>query len=264
MTPPDIPAGHPGFDLSVVVPTFNARSRAHATAETLNVDLAAAGLRAEIVIVDDGSRVEERPVASSMPDWVEIVQLDSNGGKGRAVRLGLSASRGRARIFTDVDLPYGSQSVIECCRRLNRGDADFIFGDRSLKESKSLSRVRKRRRISSAVFRGAVLSIARIRQADTQCGIKGMRDWVARAMIPRLQVDGFAFDVEMFRFARDNHLAIAPMAVHLANGDDSTVRLVRDSAAMVRDLALIRARASRGHYRLNTAQLSDARLSSQV
>lgn len=255
MTTAEAPPEDPWVDLSVVVPTFNARSRAHATAATLHARLGAAGLRAEIVIVDDGSRVAERPDASSMPGSVRVIQLDSNGGKGRAVRLGLAASVGRARIFTDVDLPYGAESVIGCWERLNRGDADLIFGDRSLPESRSLSRPRKRRRISSVVFRGAVLSIAGIRQADTQCGIKGMRDWVAEAMIPRLHVDGFAFDVEIFRFARDNHLTIAPMAVHLANGDDSTVRLVRDSAAMVRDLALIRVRASRGHYRMDTAQM---------
>jgi dolichyl-phosphate beta-glucosyltransferase len=248
------------FDLSVVVPTFNARARARATAETLHAGLAAAGLRAEIVIVDDGSRAAERPDASSMPETVRVVQLDSNCGKGRAVRTGLGVSEGGARIFTDVDLPYGIESVVECARRLNHGDVDFIFGDRSLPESKRLSHLQKRRRISSIVFRSAVLSIAGIQQPDTQCGIKGMRDRVAKAMIPRLRVDGFAFDVEMFRFVIDNHLSTSPMAVRLTNGDASTVRLIRDSAAMVRDLALIRARAASGHYRLEAGQLNAARV----
>ena len=159
-------------------------------------------------------------------------------------------------MFTDVDIPYGRDSVVTCCEMLNRGDVDFVFGDRSLPESRILSRLQKRRRLSSVVFRGAVLTIVGLRQADTQCGIKGLRGAVATAMLPVLSVDGFAFDVEMFRCARDNDLAIAPMPVHLANGDDSTVRLIRDSATMLRDLLAIRARSARGHYRLKTAELT--------
>jgi hypothetical protein len=100
------------------------------------------------------------------------------------------------------------------------------------------------------VFRGAVFSIVGLVQADTQCGIKGLHGDVADAMLEVLTIDGFAFDVEMFRCARDNDLPMAPMVVHLANADDSTVRLVRDSAAMLRDLLTIRARSLRGRYQL--------------
>lgn len=246
------------IDLSVIIPTFNAKSHAQATVERLHSRLAATGLRSEIVLVDDGSRAEERPDQASMPTGVRVVQIDRNRGKGHAVRSGLAVATGRARVFTDVDLPYGTESVLECYEKLNRGDADFVYGDRSLPESRILSRLRKRRRLSSVVFRGAVLTIAGLRQADTQCGMKGLRGRVAEAMLPVLRVDGFAFDVEMFRCARDNDLTIAPMAVHLANGDDSTVRLIRDSATMLRDLLAIRTRSARGHYRLKPAELRAA------
>ena len=246
------------INLSVIIPTFNAKSHAQATVERLHSRLAATGLRSEIVLVDDGSRAEERPDQASMPTGARVVQVDRNRGKGHAVRSGLAVATGRARVFTDVDLPYGTESVLECYEKLNRGDADFVYGDRSLPESRILSRLRKRRRLSSVVFRGAVLTIAGLRQADTQCGMKGLRGRVAEAMLPVLRVDGFAFDVEMFRCARDNDLTIAPMPVHLANGDDSTVRLIRDSATMLRDLLAIRARSARGHYRLESAELRAA------
>jgi hypothetical protein len=103
-----------------------------------------------------------------------------------------------------------------------------------------------------------VLTIAGLRQADTQCGIKGLRGRVATAMLPVLRVDGFAFDVEMFRCAKDNDLVIAPMPVHLVNGDDSTVRLIRDSTTMLRDLIAIRTRSAQGEYLLNTRELAAA------
>jgi dolichyl-phosphate beta-glucosyltransferase len=252
------------IDLSVIIPTYNAKFRAHATVTTLHAKLAETGLASEIVLVDDGSRPGERPEAAALPPGVRVVQVDRNRGKGHAVRTGLAVATGRARIFTDVDLPYGVESLLECYEKLNRGDADFVYGDRSLPDSTIRSRLRKRRRLSSVVFRGAVFAIAGLRQADTQCGIKGLRGRVAAAMLPLLKIDGFAFDVEMFRCARDNHLTIAPIAVHLANGDDSTVRLVRDSTAMLRDLLAIRARSARGRYRLDTGELGAASAAHQA
>jgi dolichyl-phosphate beta-glucosyltransferase len=238
------------LDLSVIVPAFNAKARAQATAEMLYATLTDAGLDAEIVLVDDGSNAAERVDSSSLPQGVRVVHLDRNRGKGFAVRAGLADTTGNARIFTDVDLPYGTASIMHCYEKLVRSPADFVYGDRSHIESTTFARLRKRRRISSLVFRGAVFSIVGIRQADTQCGIKGMRDWVARAVVPRLRVDGFAFDVELFRCAMDSGMMAVPIPVELANNEVSTVRLVRDSASMVRDLVAIRVRSAAGHYRL--------------
>jgi len=236
-------------DLSVIIPTYNAKDRAHQTVKTLQTRLASTGLRVEILLVDDGSRPSERPDQAQLPSEAHVVQLDHNRGKGYAVRAGLLASNGARRIFTDVDLPYGADAIIACYEALGRG-SDFVYGDRTLPESTAISRQRKRRRLSSAVFRIAVASIAGLRQSDTQCGIKGLRGGVAEAILPLLRTDGFAFDVEIFRCAADNGLVVKPLAVVLANGDDSTVRLVRDSASMLKDLIAIRGRSLRGHYRL--------------
>lgn len=245
-------------DLSIVIPTFNAKCRAQATVQALQARLAATDLHSEIILVDDGSRPAERPDPAAVPAGVRALQIENNRGKGHAVRAGLAVATGRARVFTDVDLPYGIDSILDCYEKLNRGDVDFVYGDRSLPESKILAPLRKRRRLSSLVFRGAVMTIAGLRQADTQCGIKGLRGHVATAMLPALKVDGFAFDVEMFCCARDNDLTTAPMAVHLVNGDDSTVRLIRDSANMIRDLLAIRARSARGRYRLEPVEIAPA------
>jgi dolichyl-phosphate beta-glucosyltransferase len=234
-------------DLSVIIPTFNAKARAHHTVETLHTRFASTDLDVEILLVDDGSRLEERPDPAALPKGAHVVQIDRNRGKGHAVRAGLLASTGRRRIFTDVDLPYGTESILECYRAL--GDAHFVYGDRSLPESTVISHLRKRRRLSSAVFRVAVFAIAGLRQADTQCGLKGLRGDAAESILPMLRTDGFAFDVEIFRCIKDLGLLSKPIPVELANGDDSTVRLVRDSAAMLRDLMAIRARSVRGDYR---------------
>ncbi len=244
-------------DLSVIIPAYNAKDRAYETVRTLHTRLAGTGLRVEILVVDDGSRPSERPDQGQLPAEAHVVQLDYNRGKGYAVRSGLLASNGTRRIFTDVDLPYGAEALLSCYEALGEG-ADVVYGDRTLPESTAISRLRKHRRLSSAVFRVAVTAIAGLRQSDTQCGLKGLRGSVAEAILPLLRTDGFAFDVEIFRCAEDNGLSVKPMAVQLANGDGSTVRLVRDSASMLKDLLAIRGRSLRGHYRLGKKAVEDA------
>jgi dolichyl-phosphate beta-glucosyltransferase len=237
------------MDLSVIMPTYNAKALAHRSVDALHQFLGDTGLRFEILLVDDGSRMDQRPDESMLPVSGRLIQVDPNRGKGYAVRAGLMSATGRCRVFTDVDLPYGLPSILTCYEAVIDRGADFVYGDRSLPASSHHSPPSPGRRLSSIAFRLAVLAIAGLPPTDTQCGLKGLRGDVADALAPLLQTDHFAFDVEIFRCARDSGLVMQPIPVHLVNGDASTVRLLRDSMTMFRDLVAIRGRAIRGHYR---------------
>ncbi|HVF38552.1 MAG TPA: glycosyltransferase [Gemmatimonadaceae bacterium] len=236
-------------DLSVIVPTFNAKALAKVSAAALQGYMERAGLEFEIILVDDGSRLDQRPDDRTLPAGTRLIQLDRNRGKGFAVRKGLLAARGRCRVFTDVDLPYGMDSLLTCYEAITNGGADFVYGDRSLPKSTLLARPSLRRRASSVAFKVAVSTLAGLRPTDTQCGLKGFSGDVADSLVPLLKIDHFAFDVEIFRCAEDNGLAATPIPVQLVNGDVSTVRLLRDSMTMFKDLVTIRRRALRGEYR---------------
>lgn len=238
------------MDLSIVVPTYNAKQLAHQTAESLQSYLAGHGIGFEIVLVDDGSLPAERPDNGRLPAGARLVQLGQNQGKGAAVRAGLASATGRSRVFTDVDLPYGLESLMTCYRAIVDSGMDFVYGDRSLPTSSLVARPSWRRRMSSAVFRLAVSGIVGLRPTDTQCGLKGFSGPVADALVKVLRTDHFAFDVEIFKYARDNNLRVYQIPVQLVNEDISTVRLARDAMTMVRDLVTIRQRAARGEYRL--------------
>jgi len=237
------------IDLSVIVPTYNAKALALRSATALQQYLDATGLSFEVVLVDDGSRLEERPDQESLPANARVIQLESNRGKGFAVRAGLKATRGSCRVFTDVDLPYGMDSLLTCYKAVTRDGADFVYGDRSLPTSTLVARPSLQRRLSSVVFRVAVSSLAGLRPTDTQCGLKAFSGRVADTLATLLQTDHFAFDVEIFRCVADSGLSSRPIPVQLVNGDVSTVRLMRDSLTMFRDLVTIRRRALRGEYR---------------
>jgi len=240
---------HGVTDLSVIMPTYNAKALAHRSVDALHQFLGETGLRFEILLVDDGSRIDQRPDKATLPVSGRLLQVDPNRGKGYAVRAGLLSATGRCRVFTDVDLPYGLPSILTCYESVIDRGADFVYGDRSLPASSHHSPPSPGRRLSSIAFRLAVLAIAGLPPTDTQCGLKGLRGDVADVLAPLLQVDHFAFDVEIFRCARDSGLSMQPIPVHLVNGDTSTVRLLRDSMTVFRDLMSIRRRATRGHYR---------------
>ncbi|MBA3341104.1 MAG: glycosyltransferase [Gemmatimonadaceae bacterium] len=256
-----MPKPHQVVDLSIIVPTYQAKALAHRSAAILHDFLGGLGLTFEVILVDDGSDPESRPDPRRLPAEARLVQLPVNRGKGSAVRTGLLDARGRCRIFTDVDLPYGLNSLVTCYETI-RGGADFVYGDRSLPASTLVARPSWRRRLSSVVFRSAVSTIAGLRPTDTQCGLKGFDGAVADALAPLLQTDHFAFDVEIFRCALDNGLDGRPIPVQLVNGDVSTVRLLRDSMTMFQDLVTIRRRAMRGDYR--SAAVTRARQSDKV
>jgi dolichyl-phosphate beta-glucosyltransferase len=236
-------------DLSVIIPTYNAKALAHRSVEGLAFYLESCDIRFEIVVVDDGSRPNQRPDLVRLPAHTRVIQLESNRGKGFAVRTGLGAVVGRCCVFSDVDLPYGMDSLLTCYRTITERDLDFVYGDRSLPGSASDVRPSLRRRLSSGAFHLAVSSIVGLQQADTQCGLKGFNGKVAAELARSLRTDQFAFDVEIFRFALDNGLRVGSIPVQLVNERVSSVRLLRDSLTMIRDLIRIRQRARRGDYR---------------
>ena len=89
---------------------------------------------------------------------------------------------------------------------------------------------------------------------DTQCGIKGFRNDIGKAIFERTTINGFAFDVEVFLIAEQDRYSLTEVPVSVENRQDSSVQLVRDSLRLLRDLLRIRRAAGKGAYRPNSDQ----------
>ena len=94
-----------GVDLSIVTPIYNERRKVAPTVAAIDRALAAAGsLRAELVIVDDGSTdgtgAEAAGVESTVP--VRVVTQPRNLGRFRARLAGLEAARGEYVLLLDA------------------------------------------------------------------------------------------------------------------------------------------------------------------
>src|SRR5260370_19226329 len=96
-----------GPDLSIIIPSYNEELRLPDTLERIAAYLSASGRKAEVLVVDDGSKDGTAAVAEyfciKIPT-LRVVSNDVNRGKGYSVRHGMQESRGRIALFTDADL----------------------------------------------------------------------------------------------------------------------------------------------------------------
>jgi dolichyl-phosphate beta-glucosyltransferase len=234
-------------DLSIVLPCYRAAALARRSVREAAEALERSGLSFEIVVVDDGGG------DFTIDEWtdgdpVRLVRLERNRGKGAAVRAGMLAARGRARIFTDVDLPFGTDLFPVITEYLLSRDYHVVIGDRTLPGAEYRLRLSWRRRAASAAFTGFVGTLVTGGFFDTQCGLKGVRGDVADALFPLLRVDRFAFDVELVYVALKHRLDIKRIPVRLLHNDTSSVRLLRDSARGFVDVFRVKYHQLRGWY----------------
>jgi dolichyl-phosphate beta-glucosyltransferase len=241
--------------LSVVLPSFRSAGVALASAGRLSRVLGKTPWSWEIIIVDDGGGDFQPDVFSGQAN-IHLITLESNRGKGAAVREGMLTARGKVRVYTDVDLPYGTDSLLTIADLVLRHSFHLVIGDRTMPSSCYTEAIPLPRRVISAVASAVIGAVVTGGFHDTQCGIKAVRGDVAPALFNMLQIDRFAFDVELIYCALKHRLDIKRVPVRLEQNTTSTVRLVRDSIRAASDVARIKVNQLRGAYRsLNLEQI---------
>lgn len=234
--------------LSVVLPAFRDAPRLAAHVPALQRYLRERSIRHEIVVCDDGSEDQglTREVAEEL-DCV-YVALPRNLGKGAALRLGMRAARGRFRLFTDADVPYEFEAIDQALYYLDFKEFHMVAGDRTLEASSYFHEVPTGRRLGSALCSFFVGRFVAGGWYDTQCGLKGFRAEVAEDLFGVSRIDRFAIDVELFYVALKRNYDIKRLPVQLRCQEGSSVRLVRDGLAMMRDVLRVRANQLLGRY----------------
>jgi glycosyltransferase involved in cell wall biosynthesis len=191
-----------GPELSLVIPFFNTGSVVRET-----VDRAVDALRGmpasfEIIAVSDGSSDDSvASLAGAHSGVLEIIVLERNRGKGFAVRSGMERARGRFVAFLDADGDIAPETLVTFLAVARAENPDLVYG--SKRHPASRVSAPWIRRVASALYRWLVRVLFRLSIPDTQTGIKLLRKDVVTAVVPRLTIDRFAFDVELFVIASD-------------------------------------------------------------
>lgn len=166
-------------------------------------------------------------------------------GKGAAVAAGMLAARGDPIAFLDADLSIPTDALADLLAAVRDG-ADIAVASRYV--AGSTVRRPPLRLAMSHVFRWLVRTLVPTGLGDTQCGGKAYTAEAARTLFSRVTIDGFAFDAEVLFVARRLGYRVVEVPVDLVQPRDTSIHLLRDAPAMIRDLVLIRLRSLMGRY----------------
>ncbi len=134
--------------------------------------------------------------AELYPSRIVVVESPANHGKGASLVLGATIARGARIAFLDADLDLHPSLLHKLNATMDATGADAVIGSKRHPESDV--RVPFVRGVLSAGYFFIVRTLFGMRSLrDTQTGIKLFKRQTLRAVLPRLLVKRFAFDLEL-------------------------------------------------------------------
>lgn len=233
--------------LSVTIPAVDEIERIGGTIARVKAVLDDLAMSWEMLVVIDGGpdeMVRRAREAAQGDERIRVMVNDRNRGKGYSVRRGLLASHGRVVGFLDADLAQPIEAVPAFLSALESG-ADLAIG---VRVGVSAAHMAPRRRLASGIFSSAVRLVLGLPFRDTQCGMKFFEGETGRALCQVQRLERFAFDAELLLIAQAWGLRIAEVPLVIEPPSASTVRLLRDGAHMLTELARVRWWSWRGAY----------------
>jgi glycosyltransferase involved in cell wall biosynthesis len=241
------------MSLSIIVPAYNEGARLGKSLRAIGTYLNDYPAETELIVVDDGSTdgtadAAREQLAAAKNVRTSVISYQSNLGKGRAVRLGLMASRCDIALFTDADLSTPITETPKLIDPIERGECDLAFGSRAIDPSLIGIHQPWRREQGGRVFNLTVRLATGLPFWDTQCGFKAFRMSACRPIIEGATIDRFGFDVELLYVAHRAGLRLSEVPVRWDHAEGSKVNPARDWYKTLTEVGRIRQQARRGVY----------------
>lgn len=201
--------------LSIIVPTY--RDGPHIHENLLNLDgaLAQIGEPYEIIVVSDGNIDNTHQEASRLDaPHVRVYHYAHNMGKGFALRYGVARSRGDIVTFIDGDGDIDPAQIATYLHIMRQTGADIVVGSKRHAASEVV--YPPLRRLYSATYQALLRVLFNLQVRDTQVGLKLFRRDVLAAVLPRIVVKRYAFDLELLVVAHHlgySHIVEAPVRI---------------------------------------------------
>jgi len=171
-----------------------------------------------LIIVDDGSH---KPMAESVNTLnqkignITLLTHKKNKGKGAALRTGIAAAKSDIILFTDIDFPYTTASVVNIVKALEEKQNTIAIGKRN---NTYYDNIPRKRAWISRVLKTTIKTVLRLPAYDTQCGLKAFRKEV-KDLFLSTKTNRYLVDLEFLRLAnRRKEIKITPVLVDLREG----------------------------------------------
>jgi len=242
------PLGNPGslLETAIVIPAYNEALRLPATLQALAEAERNGVVRplsvTEVIVVDDGSRDDTKGVAQqygmNLPGF-KLISGDKNRGKGHAVRAGLSEAKAPWVLVADADMSAAWDQASRLAHSCLTHSAQIVIGSRGLPESDIKVHQSPIRENLGRFFNVWVRLLTRLPFKDTQCGFKLIHRASVLPFLSRLEINGFAWDVEFLLFGREAGLTIMEVPIVWEHKETSRVHPIWDGSRMLLSLLKI-------------------------
>jgi dolichyl-phosphate beta-glucosyltransferase len=235
---------------SIVLPAYNESERIASTIEKILAHANERAWRAEIIVVNDGSKDDTAEIVrkyASKDSMLRLIENPGNRGKGFSVKNGMLHANGDILLFSDADL---SSPIAEADRLFAaiRQGADVAIGSRWLKTELQIQRQPFYRQVFGRVFNLALRLVLGLKFKDTQCGFKAFTRSAAMTLFPVQQIERWGFDPELLYLAKRYRLKVAEVPVAWSHREGTRINPLRDGIRMVGEMFVIRWNALSGKY----------------
>jgi glycosyltransferase involved in cell wall biosynthesis len=164
------------------------------------------------IVVNDGSTKtiaedEIQLLQSSIPG-LQWLSYPVNRGKGYALRHGIRQTNSDIVVYTDIDLPYTTMSMVKCILAVADEGHDLSI---AVRNTSYYARLPFGRRILSKGLRNMNKLILRLKTADTQGGLKVFSQKAKRHFLATT-IDRYLFDLEfVYLCSRDPEINVEPV-----------------------------------------------------
>jgi len=188
-------------NLSVIIPSYNEGPRIFNTIrETVKI-LKRQGIDFEVIVIDDGSsdNTYKEALHAIRLGNVKCLRYEKNEGKGYAIKKGFQLSQGRIITFIDADMDLHPVQIPVFLEYMHKYHADMIVG--SKRHPRSRVTYPWTRKMLSMAYRVVIKMLFNLSVKDTQVGLKLIKSEILERAFPVMEVNRYAFDLELMVIA---------------------------------------------------------------
>ena len=155
----------------------------------------------QVFLINDGSGQNFRSAEiqflqkTGLP--IRVIENDKNYGKGYSLRKGIGLANSPYSVYTDLDFPFGTGSIVEILRNLEKG-YDIVLGARSSPEYYRQATLGRQLMSKSLMLVNRYF--LHLPFEDTQAGIKGFNH-TGKDIFLTTTINRFLFDLEFVKMA---------------------------------------------------------------
>ena len=224
----------------MVIPAYNEEQGIATVVRRVGEWLEERELDHEIIVVDNASEDTTVSVLAPLVDGkrVQLLQNDSNRGKGYSMRRGMLAATGDLRLHCDADCHTSLPSLDGMLELIE--EADVVVGSRLATGARVGRRQPLARRIVGRSFVDLCRTILNEPTRDLFCGFKLWRSEAAIDAYSRTRLDGWTFDAETLAMARALGYRLREVGIHWADRPGSRLSMHKVFVPVVRELLAAR------------------------